>query len=147
VVDIPIAILLVDTLGWLPNTSWQVVRSRGSTLRSKARPLGRKDSVAVAQGNVLANRSFILLLFASAKAIWWLLEQPGTSLMEYMPLFQKLLRMVGIRRSSINMSDFGGPTKKRTLLYSRALTSFWNLKCFDKRFDLLLWFKVWRFRG
>ncbi len=34
------------------------------------------------------------------------------------PMFKHLARLVGIRRLRINMSSFGGPTKKATHLYS-----------------------------
>ena len=96
-------------------------RSRGSTLRSRTRPLGRSDSQAVRDGNVLAARAFILCLICAAKFIWWMLEQPGSSCMELHPLFQHMLKMLTIHKLGINMSDFGAPTTKRTLLYSSLL--------------------------
>lgn len=87
-------------------------------MRSKRRPLGRPDSQAVRDGNVLAARAFLLCLLASCKGIWWVLEQPTTSLMHEHPMFKHLAKLVGIRRIRINMSSYGGPTKKATHLYS-----------------------------
>ena len=94
-------------------------RSRGSTWRSKVNPLGRRDSVAVQVGNLLCARALVLILIIAAKGCFWVLEQPGTSVMELHPLFQALLRLLpGVVKKTINMSSFGAPTKKRTLLYS-----------------------------
>ena len=41
--------------------------------------------------------------------------------MELHPLFQHMLKMLTIHKLGINMSDFGAPTTKRTLLYSSLL--------------------------
>ena len=96
-------------------------RSRGSTLRSRARPLGRRDAPSVIEGDILAARAFVLLLICSSLSVWWLLEQPGTSCMELHPLFQYMLKRISSHKMTINMCDFGGPTTKRTLLYSSEL--------------------------
>jgi len=101
-----------------PVCSTWVFMSRGSTLRSKSRPLGRRDSLAVREGNLLTVRALILLIICTAKGIWWVLEQPSTSIMEYHPLFQELLKMITVHKKGIAMSSFGAPTKKRTTLYS-----------------------------
>lgn len=86
------------------------------------KPLGRPDSEAVRAGNVLATRALILCLLAGAKAIWWVLEQPQSSCMHLLPCFQDVLRMVSVQRLRINMSNFGGPTRKGTYLYSSSLS-------------------------
>lgn len=94
-------------------------RSRGSTLRSKSRPLGRSDSKAVEEGNLLAGRALLLVLIIAAKGGFWVLEQPSTSIMEWHPMFQAIIKLLPtMRRKAISMSKFGAPTKKRTLLYS-----------------------------
>ena len=85
-------------------------------------PEGRKDSIAVRNGTILANRAFILLWIAAAKACWWCLEQPATSCMEHLPAFQQLVKKMSIRKLIFEMADFGAPTLKRTILYSRSLT-------------------------
>lgn len=95
-------------------------RSMGSTMRSKTNPLGRNDSEAVSNGNVLASRAIILMLLASAKGVFWCLEQPSSSCMEYHPIFQALLRLLTVRRVTFRMSQFGSPTPKRTILYSSS---------------------------
>ena len=95
-------------------------RSMGSTLRTKARPLGRPDSIPVQQGNTLCARAIVLLLLCSCKGIFWVLEQPGTSVMEFHPVFQCLLKLLSVRRLQFRMSRFGAPTPKPTVLYSSS---------------------------
>ena len=124
------------------------LRSRGSTHRSKTNPLGRKDSKACVDGNILTARTLILLTLAAAKCCFWVLEQPMTSVMEYHPLFQKALRMLNMRRMSISMSHYGAPTPKRTILYSGAVGKIQNKTFYRKRskgssFLCLGWLKHW----
>lgn len=100
-------------------------------MRSRTRPLGRKDSQAVRDGNILAARAIILCLIAASKCVWWVLEQPSSSIFELHPLFQQMVRMLRVHRLSINMSDFGAPTVKRTILYSsvqfQSGNIFWGM--------------------
>lgn len=101
-----------------PVCSTFVFMSRGSTLRSSRKPLGRDDSEAVRQGNVLCGRAVILCILAAAKMMWWVLEQPQSSVMHLHPMFQYMIRLLGVHRLRVTMSSFGGPTKKGTHLYS-----------------------------
>ncbi|CAL1151782.1 unnamed protein product [Cladocopium goreaui] len=103
-----------------PVCSTFVFMSRASTLRSESNPMGRSDSEAVRNGNILACRCFILLLLASCKGCWWLMEQPSTSTMEYMPCFQHLMALVSVRKMVLSLADYGSPTLKRTNLYSSS---------------------------
>lgn len=96
-------------------------RSMGSTLRTKARPLGRSDSIPVEQGNTLCARALVLMILCSCKGIFWALEQPSMSTMEWHPCFQALLKLITVRRLRFRMSCFGGPTPKPTILYSSNL--------------------------
>lgn len=98
-----------------------LLRSRGSTGRSKGSPLGKKTP-KVCEGNIMTARVLILCLLASSKAVWWLLEQPRSSIMELHPTFQRVLRAVDVRRLFFDMNQFGGPTKKPTVLYSSPLS-------------------------
>ena len=75
----------------------------------------------MAAGNCLASRALILMLLCSAKGVFWCLEQPKTSTMEWHPLFQALLRLVTVRKISFRMARFGAPTPKPTILYSSHL--------------------------
>ncbi|CAK9078191.1 unnamed protein product [Durusdinium trenchii] len=64
-------------------------------------------------------RVCILLLLAATRGVWSILEQPSTSLMHLHPTFQRVMAMMNIRRLGIRMSDFGGASRKSTLLYSK----------------------------
>lgn len=99
-------------------SSW-VFMSRGTTCRTKARPLGRSDNEGVHNGNVMTARVLILMLLASAKGIFWLLEQPASSIMEHHPCFQEVLGMVHLVKKTIYMQNYGGTSPKPTILYSR----------------------------
>lgn len=86
-------------------------RSTGSTLRTRASPEGRKDSESVRNGNILATRAFIICILCATRGIHFILEQPRSSVMEYHPAFQSMARLISMYRLSMNMSDYGGPTK------------------------------------
>lgn len=94
--------------------------SRGSTLRSKTCPLGRCDSEVVQEANIMFGRLMILLMICSAKKVWWILEQPHSSIMHYHPLFQRFLQLRGVevRKLFTCMGWFGAGSKKPTHLYS-----------------------------
>ena len=94
------------------------LRSRGSTHRSKERPLGRPDSESVRMGNLLRARALILVLLCASKGCFWVLEQPMSSVMEWHPLFQRMLKLLVVRKLLIKMANYGGPTEKKTWLYS-----------------------------
>ncbi|CAK9081172.1 unnamed protein product [Durusdinium trenchii] len=94
--------------------------SRGSTKRTKACPLGDDSYQSVRDANMMVARVVCLLVIATARQIWWVLEQPCNSLLESHPLFQRMLRLKGFRvkRHSTCMLYYGGPTRKPTWLYS-----------------------------
>ena len=109
------------------------LRSRGSTLRSKSRPLGRPDSLKVQEGNVMTARVMVLCVLAAATASWWVVEQPSSSIMEYHPTFQKTLALLrGVRKLSICMANYGGESRKGTYLYSSIFA------CNEKPFPYFL---------
>ena len=98
-----------------------LLRSRGSTKRSDSCPMGDLNSPAVRLGNLLTARTIVILMILAAQGVWFALEQPSSSLMEKHVLFQRLVGLVSIRRMSIKMGDFAGPTLKPTWLYSSNL--------------------------
>ena len=63
----------------------------------------------------------ILLFLASAKGIWWIMEQPRGSLLEAHPLIQYVFRRIRTWRQHIKMGDYAADTEKATWLYSSAL--------------------------
>ena len=95
-----------------------IVRSRGSTLRSACRPLGRSDSKKVHEGNVMTARVMVLMILAACKGCWSILEQPQSSLMSCHPTFQRMLKLLRIFKVTVKMCDYGGSTDKPLTLFS-----------------------------
>ena len=93
-------------------------RSRGSTKRSKAMPLGDEKGASVIMGNLMAARCAIILLLAAARGLFWVLEQPQGSLFELHPLIQKVLSLIPTFRYAMKMGDYGGSSVKPTWLYT-----------------------------
>ena len=90
-------------------------------MRSSRKPLGRDDSEAVRQGNVLCGRAVILCILAAAKMMWWVLEQPQSSVMHLHPMFQYIDSTTWGAPPEGDYVLIRGPTKKGTHSYSRAL--------------------------
>ena len=67
--------------------------NRGTSQRSIYNPLGDCSLPHVRLGNLLANRSILLLILASAFGVRWLLEQPSSSMWPELPRWQ-LFRML-----------------------------------------------------
>ena len=93
-------------------------RSRGSTHRSKARPLGSDTAPSVQQGNLMTARCSIILMIAAARCLFWALEQPKNSLLEHHPAMEKFFKMVDSYRFAFEMGEYGGLSKKPTWLYA-----------------------------
>ncbi|CAL1152575.1 unnamed protein product [Cladocopium goreaui] len=102
-----------------PVCSTWVWMSRGSTLRSACRPLGRSDSKKVHEGNVMTARVMVLMILAACKGCWSILEQPQSSLMSCHPTFQRMLKLLRIFKVTVKMCDYGGSTDKPLTLFSK----------------------------
>ncbi|CAJ1392640.1 unnamed protein product, partial [Effrenium voratum] len=107
-------------------SSW-VYLSRGSTGRSRSRPEGSPYSPSAVAGNTMLYRCVILILFASSRGIWWCLEQPRGSLMQFHPAMQILMKKQKVVRKFLNMCDFNGASQKPTWLYSSPSALFETL--------------------
>lgn len=105
----------------LPSFEFVVPRNRGTSKRTRLSPMGEVRHQSVRDGNMIAARTLVLCYIAAALAAWWVLEQPTNSIMEELPCFKWFTRQVSTFRHSINMCDYGGPTKKPTWLYSGFL--------------------------
>ncbi len=84
---------------------------------------------SVQMGNLMATRCAILLLIATARSLFWVLEQPQSSLFEMHPMVQKVFALVPTFRKSIRMGDFGGLSLKPTWLYSGTWHLLINIVC------------------
>lgn len=96
-------------------------RSRGSTGRRLSQLLGNESAPSVQEGNLMVSRCALLLLLASAKGIWWVMEQPRGSLLEHHPLMEEVFRRVKVFRHHIRMIDYAASSEKGTWLYSSTL--------------------------
>ena len=72
-----------STFCWMAKSSHQ---------RSSNCPLGR-DSEAVRLGNLLSCRAVLLLLIAAARGVYWFVEQPALSALEYFPYLDFAMRL------------------------------------------------------
>ena len=93
-------------------------RNRGTSRRTRLRPCGEERHKSVREGNWIACRTLILCYIAAALQLWWVVEQPVNSFMEELPAWKFFVKQVKTYRYSLNMEDYGGPTKKPTWLYS-----------------------------
>ena len=75
-------------------------------------------------------RVALLLMICEAKRVFYILEQPQGSLLQFHPRFQEFLGMVRkLFRISVQMKDFGAPSQKSTWLYSGSLASSQQALC------------------
>ena len=56
-----------------------------TTKKTKECPRGDVSVKAVWIGNMTASRSALGCLVAMARRVWWMIEQPGSSVLPYMP--------------------------------------------------------------
>lgn len=101
-----------------PVCSTFVVVNRGTSRRTRLRPCGEERHQSVREGNWIACRTLILCYIAAALQLWWVVEQPVNSFMQELPAWKFFMKQVKTYRYSLNMEDYGGPTKKPTWLYS-----------------------------
>ncbi|CAK8998358.1 unnamed protein product [Durusdinium trenchii] len=107
-----------SSLTLAPVCSTWVWVSRGSTKRSRALPLGNTGAPSVRLGNLMVGRCALLLLLAAARGVWWVLEQPKGSLLEYHPAMQRVLRRIRVWRKYVRMADYAAASDKGTWLHS-----------------------------
>ena len=120
------------------------LRARGTTKRCLAYPLGDGSVGCVKQGNHMVARCCLLILLCAARGIFWCLEQPRGSLLEYHPAFQLLMAKVRVYRKFIRMIDYGAESEKGTWLYSGP-ESFPNSHFLEKFKELGHLFFLWKF--
>ncbi len=101
-------------------SSW-VFLSRGVTQRvdhSFAKMRGDERIKIVREGNVMAARQVLLLVFLMAKAVWWLTEQPSSTVLHRSPWYQWLCSIERAVYSVFTwMGAFGHASRKGTELF------------------------------
>ena len=70
--------------------------NRATSQRSDHAPLGDITKECVRNANLMASRVIALLYLAAAAQIFWILEQPSSSLFEHLPRFQQLLGVISV---------------------------------------------------
>lgn len=92
-------------------SSWVKINV-GTSGRSKTRPLGNAQYPSVATANRMMSRVVLLCCIFDALGIWWLVEQPMGSLMQWHPRWQWLMSVRAVYRLSFRMRTFGAATDK-----------------------------------
>ena len=81
-------------------------------------PLGDTTKVSVRHSNVMTSRVVLVLYIYLALGIYWLIEQPLSSVFEHLPRFKWLCTITKIYKLTFRMDRFGSDTPKGTVLYS-----------------------------
>ena len=92
--------------------------SRATSGRSEGHPWGLalEGGSTSRYGNIMTARMILLLLLLEIRQVWWVLEQPMTSMMDKLDLWRCLTCRV--KRLSTCMGAFGAETQKPTWLLS-----------------------------
>ena len=96
-------------------SSW-IWMSRSSSKRSPENVLGDVSRPFVQEGNALNNRCALLCLLSRQCGSHWVIEQPSSSLFFQTEDMRRVMQVTGAHLVRFNMSEFGHPTAKATLL-------------------------------
>ena len=98
-----------------PCSSWVWI-SRSKSKRSKANPAGDGDAHFVSEGNKIADVLAIALRFLTRRSVFWLVEQPQSSLLfDYAPIKEALAEQT-VFSIAIKQGLFGSSSAKPTRL-------------------------------
>ncbi len=92
--------------------------NRGTSKRSGWNPLGDQSLKQVAGANKMVSRMCLICRLLNARNVWWVLEQPQSSLMEKHPRFQELVADSDVYEARFSMQIHGAETRKPTVAYS-----------------------------
>jgi len=108
----------VGGLLWLapPCSSWVWI-SRGTNKRSVHNPLGDEGQSSVRFNNRLVSRLVVLLKLARYLGVFWIIEQPSSSLLFEHPKLARAAKQLGTKTQDIWMRNFGSESRKRTRLW------------------------------
>ncbi len=120
-------------------SSWVWI-SRYRTGRCAGVPLGFRFDPQIENYNVMVSRCMLILFYLCIMEIPWVLEQPGTSIMNLHPRFQLIIAMFPIYRIYVNLSAYGGDSAKPTLLWSNRQSLLDGLE----PLTLMPWQQVWK---
>ncbi|CAE7261921.1 unnamed protein product [Symbiodinium sp. CCMP2592] len=107
-------------------SSWSSM-NRGTSKRCPCSSVGDPTKPSVIEANMMLERTTLLLLLATALQGCWVVEQPGSSTLEYYPCFRyvlcKLAEVHGsmaVSRVSWWMSAYGARSAKRQFAYANS---------------------------
>ena len=90
----------------------------GTANRDAANGLGATEHLYIRQANKMVARAVILIVVLQAKGIFWILEQPCGSRLEFHPAFQWLANIMAIYRTCFEAGRLGASSMKRLWMYS-----------------------------
>ena len=106
---------------WAPPCSLWVGICKHSTKRSPICPLGaRPRTKKVIRHNRLVSRMCVMLEYCFERGIYFIIEQPRSSLMLKHPRLRRLLRKHGAKLVSNELGSLGAETLKPVLFYGTA---------------------------
>ena len=98
--------------------------SRSRTKRSRRAPLGDLRNPSVKTANLLSARTVLLLALCVVRRVFWTLEQPGSSLLPYVPSLERFMKLCEpfhkCYQGEFWMGAFGHFTLKPSLLIGNA---------------------------
>ena len=106
-------------------TSWSVARNRTNVIRTRREPWGvssplkpfsEKDEAALRSGNLQLRRLLPLLRLLTDLGIPWILENPASSNIWWVPALMRLMNHKRCEAILIDQCAFGQPWRKRTRL-------------------------------
>lgn len=104
-----------------PCSSW-VFLSAGTTKRKKTNPMGDCENEKVVWNNKLVHKLACLLEFASMFGIYFIIEQPTSSILWQHPRIQQMFQRLGTQviNTHTYMGMYGGDSEKGMKLYGTA---------------------------
>lgn len=102
---------------WAPPCSWWVWICRGTSKKSEAFPKGDQSNFTNKSQNRLVARMCHLLYLCLRRRIFWIIEQPDSSLMSHYPRLARLLIAHRCEYVKLSMGAYGGPIAKGTVLF------------------------------
>jgi hypothetical protein len=99
-------------------SSW-IWLCRSYSKRSRDFPMGDTSREWVRAANCMVTRVCLILYILSARRVWWILEQPVSSVLQYHDRFQEFLKTHRVYRTYMCMGPYGAATLKPSYLYSQ----------------------------
>ena len=78
---------------------------------------------ACINANYLVARLVLLLFISAAKKMFYVVEQPSGSLLQFHTNFQAFCKKIQMWRKFVSMGEYGAGSEKGTWLYSGALAA------------------------